>query len=53
MRCPPQFGFRDDITFYTAHGDVFGWAVCHTRTRDCWLGLRASLRPNSPIKVRS
>jgi apolipoprotein N-acyltransferase len=20
-----QFGFRDDVTFYTAHGDVFGW----------------------------
>jgi apolipoprotein N-acyltransferase len=24
---PAQFGFRDDVTFYTAHGDVFGW-VC-------------------------
>jgi len=24
---PAQFGFRDDITFYTAHGDVFAW-VC-------------------------
>jgi apolipoprotein N-acyltransferase len=23
---PAKFGFRDDITFYTAHGDVFGWA---------------------------
>ena len=22
---PTQFGFRDDITFYTAHGDVFAW----------------------------
>jgi len=22
---PAQFRFRDDITFYTAHGDVFGW----------------------------
>jgi apolipoprotein N-acyltransferase len=22
---PAQYGFRDDITFYTAHGDVFGW----------------------------
>jgi apolipoprotein N-acyltransferase len=22
---PAQFGFRDDITFYTSHGDVFGW----------------------------
>jgi apolipoprotein N-acyltransferase len=23
---PAQFGFRSDITFYTAHGDVFAWA---------------------------
>ena len=22
---PAEYGFRDDITFYTAHGDVFGW----------------------------
>lgn len=22
-----QFGYRDDITFYTAHGDVFAW-IC-------------------------
>ena len=22
---PAQFSFRDDVTFYTAHGDVFGW----------------------------
>ena len=24
---PAAYGFRDDITFYSAHGDVFGW-VC-------------------------
>jgi len=24
---PAQYGFRDDITFYTTHGDVFAW-VC-------------------------
>jgi apolipoprotein N-acyltransferase len=24
---PAEFAFRDGITFYTAHGDVFGW-VC-------------------------
>jgi apolipoprotein N-acyltransferase len=24
---PAEFDFRDDITFYTEHGDVFGW-VC-------------------------
>jgi apolipoprotein N-acyltransferase len=22
---PAQFGFRGDVTFYTAHGDVFAW----------------------------
>jgi apolipoprotein N-acyltransferase len=22
---PAQFGFRSDVTFYTAHGDVFAW----------------------------
>ena len=24
---PAEFAFRDDVTFYTAHGDVFAW-VC-------------------------
>jgi len=24
---PAEFGFRDDVTFYTQHGDVFAW-VC-------------------------
>jgi apolipoprotein N-acyltransferase len=23
---PAAYGFRDDVTFYTAHGDVFAWA---------------------------
>jgi apolipoprotein N-acyltransferase len=22
---PAGYGFRDDVTFYTAHGDVFAW----------------------------
>jgi apolipoprotein N-acyltransferase len=22
---PARFGFRDDVTFYTAHGDIFAW----------------------------
>jgi apolipoprotein N-acyltransferase len=22
---PAGYAFRDDVTFYTAHGDVFGW----------------------------
>ena len=52
---PAQFGFRDDITFYTAHGDVFALALCHT-----WLwGLsvwaaRSLLRPSpEPIQSQS
>ncbi len=41
---PAQFGFRDDITFYTAHGDVFAWALCHTCYRACAVGrLRVRL----------
>lgn len=24
---PAEFGYRDDVTFYSEHGDVFGW-VC-------------------------
>ena len=26
MRCLLQYGFRDDTTFYTEHGDVFAMA---------------------------
>ena len=22
---PAQYGFRDDVTFYSAHGDIFAW----------------------------
>jgi len=22
---PAEFGFREDVTFYTEHGDLFGW----------------------------
>ena len=35
---PAQYGFRDDVTFYTAHGDVFGVALCHTWIGDSCLG---------------
>jgi len=23
---PAGYAFRDDVTFYSAHGDIFGWA---------------------------
>jgi apolipoprotein N-acyltransferase len=54
---PAQFGFRDDITFYTAHGDVFGWAcailglgiVAWAAGKSLRLSLGLTLQP----KVRS
>jgi apolipoprotein N-acyltransferase len=46
---PAQFGFRDDITFYTAHGDVFGWACAILGlVTTAWAGrkvLRQALYP--------
>jgi apolipoprotein N-acyltransferase len=38
---PAQFGFRDDVTFYTAHGDVFAW-LCAILSLGpiCWAGRK-------------
>ena len=44
---PAQFAFRDDITFYSAHGDVFAWVcVAASLLLVIWAGrklLRTSL----------
>jgi apolipoprotein N-acyltransferase len=48
---PAQFGFRDDITFYTEHGDLFGWACVILGVVLVGWAMRASLRIH--IKVRS
>jgi len=42
---PAEFAFRDDITFYTAHGDVFAW-VCVLLSLGVvgWAALRPSRR---------
>jgi len=50
---PAQFGFRSDITFYTAHGDVFGWAcVILALAVVAWcFGVGPRLKPQ--FKVRS
>jgi apolipoprotein N-acyltransferase len=55
---PAQYGFRTDITFYSAHGDVFAWlcailsigvvAWCVNR-----LQRRAAIDDQVQIKVRS
>ena len=55
MRCPPQYGFRDDITFYTAHGDVFAWLCAILGFGDCRLGREKTSRPvrQSPSSIKS
>lgn len=50
---PAEFGFRDDITFYTEHGDVFAWlcAILSIGLVVWALQPRAQLRVQ--VKVRS
>ncbi|MGA8668672.1 MAG: apolipoprotein N-acyltransferase [Terracidiphilus sp.] len=50
---PALYGFRDDITFYTEHGDVFAWACAILAIGIVGWALRASLDPKLQIKVRS
>jgi apolipoprotein N-acyltransferase len=50
---PAQFGFRDDLTFYTAHGDVFGWGCAILGLGIFGWALPASLRLKVQPKVRS
>ncbi|HUB28589.1 MAG TPA: apolipoprotein N-acyltransferase [Terracidiphilus sp.] len=50
---PARYGFRDDVTFYTAHGDVFSWACAILGlglTVWCWI---AGQNPKTRSKVRS
>jgi len=41
---PARFAFRDDITFYSAHGDVFAWLCAILAIGIVFWALRASLR---------
>ncbi len=50
---PAQFGFRDDITFYTAHGDVFAWACAILGIGLVGWCLRSGLEPRNSIQDRS
>jgi apolipoprotein N-acyltransferase len=50
---PAQFAFRDDITFYTAHGDVFAWLCAILALGIFAWALRASLVLKVQPKVRS
>jgi apolipoprotein N-acyltransferase len=37
---PAQYGFRDDVTFYTQHGDVFAWLCAGLSAGVLGLGLK-------------
>jgi apolipoprotein N-acyltransferase len=50
---PASYGFRDDITFYTAHGDVFAWACAILSLGVVGWSLRVTLRRVLQRKVRS
>jgi apolipoprotein N-acyltransferase len=50
---PARYGFRDDVTFYTAHGDVFGWACAILGLGVTGVSLRTNLRRTLQSKVRS
>jgi apolipoprotein N-acyltransferase len=50
---PAAYGFRDDVTFYTAHGDIFGWACAILGLGIIGWALRAILLLNVKPKVRS
>jgi apolipoprotein N-acyltransferase len=50
---PAQFAFRNDITFYTAHGDIFGWLCAILGLGIFAWALRAGLVLKVQIKVRS
>ena len=50
---PAQYGFRDDVTFYTEHGDVFAWLCAILGTGLVGWALRANLRLKFQIQARS
>jgi apolipoprotein N-acyltransferase len=50
---PAAYGFRDDLTFYTAHGDVFAWACAILALGVVGRAARTSLRRYVDGKDRS
>jgi apolipoprotein N-acyltransferase len=50
---PAGYGFRDDVTFYTAHGDVFAWLCAILSSGVVGWSARMSLRRILQSKVRS
>jgi apolipoprotein N-acyltransferase len=50
---PAQYGFRDDVTFYSAHGDVFAWVCAILGLGIVGWSLQADLRLQSQNQARS
>ena len=50
---PASYGFRSDMTFYTAHGDVFAWACVILSLCAVGWSVRVSLRRKLLHQVRS
>ena len=50
---PAKYGFRDDVTFYSAHGDVFAWLCAILALGVVGVSARAGLRSKIHGKVRS
>ena len=50
---PAQFSFRSDITFYTAHGDVFAWLCAILSLGVVGWAFKTNLRRVIQQKVRS
>jgi apolipoprotein N-acyltransferase len=50
---PAQYGFRDEITFYTAHGDVFAWLCAILSLGIVGWSARTLLRLKIQQEVRS
>jgi len=50
---PAQYGFRDDVTFYTEHGDIFAWLCAILAMVLVGWTLRVTLRLQLQNKARS
>ena len=50
---PAHFGFRDDVTFYTEHGDVFAWVCAILAVVLVGWCCRSSLEQRFQARVRS
>ena len=50
---PAMYGFRQDVTFYAAHGDVFAWLCAILTIGIAGWAVRSSLELKLQLKARS